>query len=72
MCGLQESDGTVFINPARYIYIFFINSCADGKPLECKIGFVFKNHKKKCSIVIAVTVQRSVKAKIMRGRVYIA
>ena len=21
MCGLQESDGTVFINPARYIYI---------------------------------------------------
>ena len=21
MCGLQESDGTVFINPARYIQI---------------------------------------------------
>ena len=22
MCGLLESDGTVFINPARYIYIY--------------------------------------------------
>ena len=21
MCGLQESDGTVFINPARYTYL---------------------------------------------------
>ena len=25
MCGLQESDGVVFINPGRYIYIYIYN-----------------------------------------------
>ena len=24
MCGLLVSDGTVFINPARYIYIYLL------------------------------------------------
>ena len=26
MCGLQESDGAVFINPARYIMYYYVDT----------------------------------------------
>ena len=39
MCGLLVSDGTVFINPARYIYIYIYNLT-----IKIKVYFVLKTN----------------------------